>query len=241
MKAVILSAGQGSRLLPLTMEMPKCLVAVQGRAILMHQLAALAEAGVDEAVVVVGYRHKQVEAFLQQDLPVRATTLLNPFWAVANSIGSVWAARDHLRAPFCLMNGDTLFDGAVLANALARAPDGVGLLVERLHGAAEHDDMRVTVADGRVAAVSKFLEDGATTHRSLGVVTSKGAEGAYLDALDRVIRGEEGISSYHHAIVAELAGTTAVTALERSPGNWQEIDRPEDIATWDRTHGGGAR
>lgn len=232
MRAVILSAGYGSRLLPLSLDIPKCLVPVKGRAILLHQLDALAIAGVRRATVVVGYRHRQVDEFLAaRTLPVDTETLFNPFWSVANSIGSVWAAREHLAAPFCLMNGDTVFDAGVLAAGLARSGADIGLLVEPV-AAPELDDMRVEVIDDRVAAVGKDLPEGRTTHRSLGVVTSNGTDGRYRRALDEVIAGEGGYGSYHHAVVARLADTVGVAAIARGEGEWREIDRPEDIATW---------
>ncbi len=60
MQAVILAAGQGIRLRPLTDHCPKCLVEVGGRPILRYQLEALADAGVRECVIVVGHRAAQV-------------------------------------------------------------------------------------------------------------------------------------------------------------------------------------
>ncbi|RKF17672.1 phosphocholine cytidylyltransferase family protein [Altericroceibacterium spongiae] len=238
MKAVILSAGHGSRLLPLTLHTPKCLVPVDGRELLLHQLLALRETGIEEAVLVVGYRHEQIEAFVQQELPVRVTTLFNPFWSIANSIGSVWAARMHLDTPFCLMNGDTLFDRVVLTDSFRRLQAGVSLLVEPC-GTPETDDMRVHVEQGQVQQVSKVLPDSLTTHRSLGVIVSNGGT-SYRDALDAVIQQDGGPANYHHAIIAHLAQQDHVAAISRGQGDWQEIDRPDDISRWQRRHGEGA-
>jgi choline kinase len=237
MKAVILSAGYGSRLLPLTMEIPKCLVKVQGREILLRQLATLAEAGIEEAAIVVGYRHRQVRQFIaERALPLRVSTVFNPFWSVSNSIGSVWVAREHLLEPFCLLNGDTIFDETVLTEALRQPPPGIGLLVEATRGNVL-DDMRVAVEAGRVTAVAKDLDPARTTHRSLGVITSTGRDGAYAGALQTVIERDSGHAAYHHAIVAELAATVGVSAIEHHAGKWQEIDRPEDIDAWGQAQG----
>lgn len=241
MKGIILSAGKGSRLLPLTQEMPKCLVAVDGRAILDHQLAALAASGVREAIVVGGYRFAQIADHLERTPPPLDVALIfNPFWAVASSIGSVWAARDHLGEPFCLMNGDTVFDPSVIVDAVGRTAAGIGLLVEPLH-APLHDDMRVAVATGRVRAVAKDLPEAQTTHRSLGVVLSRDTDDCYRSALDAVIAAPDGIGAYHHAVVAHLARTDGVSAIVNDIGAWQEIDRPEDIAGWTREHRNPAR
>ncbi|MBB4616587.1 NTP transferase domain-containing protein [Sphingomonas abaci] len=234
MKAILLAAGQGSRLLPLTLERPKCLVPVGGRAILDHQLDACAAAGVEEAVVIGGYRIAQIAAHLaarpSDALPVRL--VLNPFWAVASSIGSVWAARDLLGDAFLLMNGDTVFDPDALRFAAAHAGAGVSLLVDPLDGPAEPDDMLVTVAGSRVTAVAKTLGPALASHRSLGVVVARAGSG-YAAALEAVIGGPEGIHAFHHAILDRLARDDAVAALALPSGlAWQEVDRPEDIARW---------
>jgi choline kinase len=231
MRAIILSAGRGSRLLPLTESMPKCLVPVDGRAILDHQLAALAEAGIARTTVIAGYRFDQVGAHLADHRPPLSVELrFNPFWAVSSSIGSVWAAQDLLDQPFCLLNGDTLLSSAVLARALSQADAGIGLVVEPLQTAAV-DDMLVAVSGTRVTAVSKTLDPASATHRSLGVVIA-GQESGYRRALDAVIAGEDGIQSYHHDVVAVLARQGAVSALIEHSGSWQEIDRPGDIQAW---------
>lgn len=234
MHGILLCAGQGSRLLPLTDRLPKCLVEVGGRAILEHQLEALASAGVSSASVIAGYRHAQVAAFLDRPLPLPVDLVLNPFWSVSNSIGSVWAVRAALDAPFVLANGDTVFDPGVLDAALAEARAGVRLLVEPIV-VPDVDDMRVSVSEGRVLAVSKTLDEARTTHRSLGVIVSGGGSD-YRASLQAVIERDNGHAAFHHAVIDLLARAGAVGAVERGAGAWQEFDRPEDLARWDELH-----
>lgn len=240
MKAIILAAGHGSRLLPLTLTTPKCLVEVGGRAILDHQLDAVAAAGFEGAVVVGGYRIDQIAAHLSARNGGLPTELVfNPFWSIANSIGSVWAARAYLDAPFALMNGDTLFDAAILRAALAdRGADtgsGVKLVIEPLVTPGL-DDMLVEADGDDVVAVGKHLVGHQATDRSLGLIVSTGAS-AYAEALRAVIGEEDGIHAYHHAVVRRAAETVGVRAV-RIAGDvrWQEIDRPEDIALWQHDH-----
>ncbi len=233
MKAIILAAGQGTRLLPFTRDHPKCLVPVGGKAILDHQIEALRAAGVDDILVVGGYCIGRLEQHLSQ-LPARTRPglLCNPFWAVANSIGSVWTARAMLDRPFCLLNGDTILAPELIGAALAAARPGVNLVVERAREVAL-DDMRVLVADGLVRRVGKELEDGA--HRSLGVVIATGLGGhLYGESLDAVICEPGGPQRFHHAVIDHLAQREQVTALDRAAARWIEIDRPEDIERWQR-------
>jgi choline kinase len=230
--AILLCAGLGSRLLPLTADRPKCLIEVGGRTILEHQVEALRAAGVGGVTVVGGYRFDRLEAFVADRWPdeQRPELVLNPFYAISSSIGSVWAARHRLGAPFCLLNGDTVYDPALVADGLARARPGLNLFVESID-APEPDDMLVRLDGDRVVAVSKALPPSLGRHRSLGFMVGDGQEG-YVHALDRVIREADGAQSFHHAIVDRLAHEGRVNAVAFEGGLWTEIDRPEDIARW---------
>lgn len=233
--AILLAAGQGTRLLPITSTLPKCLVEVGGRSILEHQLDALAQAGVGRVTVMTGYRHAQVVAALEKPMPLQVEARFNPFWAVASSIGSVWAARDLMDAPFCIINGDTLFDAAILTSALATPIASLGLVVEPIV-AADYDDMLVTLDGAQISAVGKDLPESSATHRSLGCIIADGGHHEYRQVMEEIIAERNGVGAYHHAIVDRLARRWLVSAIERAPGIWQEIDRTEDIVSWREQH-----
>lgn len=230
--AILLCAGLGSRLLPLTADRPKCLIEVGGRTILEHQVAALRAAGIAGITVVGGYRFDRLEAFVEArwDGEDRPELLLNPFYAASSSIGSVWAARHRLKAPFCLLNGDTIYDPSLVASGLSRTRRGVNLFVEPAPQP-EVDDMLVRLDGQRIVAVGKDLPHSLARHRSLGFVAGDGNDG-YAEALDRVIRGVDGVQSFHHAVIDRLAHESVVHAVPFDGGLWTEIDRPEDIVRW---------
>ena len=233
-RAILLAAGLGSRLLPLTAERPKCLIEVGGRTILEHQVEALRRAGVGKIVVVGGYRFDQLERFVDDRWAAdeRPELVFNPFFAVSSSIGSVWAARDHLNGEFCLLNGDTVYDPALVADGLSRLDQGLNLFVEPVT-TPESDDMLVRMAGDRVVQVGKDLSPLLAHHRSLGFVAWKGeGAGRYVDALNQVIGGVEGAQSFHHAIVDRIAREEGVHGVAFEGGQWTEIDRPDDIARW---------
>jgi choline kinase len=227
-KAILLCAGRGSRLDPLTADKPKCLVEVGGAAILDHQIAALHACGIHEVVIVAGYRCDSIKEHVARH-PAESgiDVTYNPRWATSNSIGSVWAAKSHLRNPFILVNGDTIFSPELLRKAMRSVETGVNLLIER--AAAAGDDMRVTLRDGRLAAVGKHIENAA--FRSLGIIVSTGGE-RYLGALANVLEAPDGDQSYHHAVIDRLAQHTAVNPVAVTGMHWQEIDRVSDIALW---------
>ena len=96
-KAIILSAGQGSRLGHLTDDRPKCLIEFNGRSLLDRQLDTLAANGVEEAVVVTGFRDDQIEEAIARrgSMGPSVRTVYNPFYKVADNLGSLFVARDE--------------------------------------------------------------------------------------------------------------------------------------------------
>ena len=229
-KAIILSAGQGSRLLPLTAKRPKCLIEVAGKTILDHQLDALFAAGIESAIVVTGYRSEMIDSHIASR-GGNVSTLFNPQWNTSSSIGSVWAARDELYGNFMIVNGDTVYSPSLLREALAGLKPGVSLLVEPVTKP-ELDEMRVQVDGDRIMAVAKTLDPQLARYRSLGVVAGRDDKGSYRNMLDAVMAQDGGSQSFHHSIVDRLAQIESVHPVMVTDRHWVEIDRPEDIAGW---------
>ena len=144
MKAVILSAGQGRRLSPLTDHKPKCLIELAGRSVLHWQLEHLRQAGVAEAVVVTGFEAGRVEAEVAGlTLPGLAVrTLFNPFYAVTDNLATCWLARAEIAGEVLILNGDTLFEPEVARRLLAAPVAAITVTIDR-KPAYDDDDMRV--------------------------------------------------------------------------------------------------
>lgn len=231
MQAVILSAGQGSRLAPLTADRPKCLIEFAGRSLLDWQLAALAEAGVDAVTVVTGFEASQVRERIARRYRPRVTTLHNPFFRVADNISSVWLARDALLdGDALILNGDTLVGPELIATALAAAtaPVSVTTTTKPVYDA---DDMKVTLAQGCVTAVSKRLPPGETDAESVGMLIFRGNGGArFADAVDVAIARDGGTGNYYLTAVCELAQQGIVGAADVTGHASAEVDYPADLA-----------
>lgn len=130
MKAVVLAAGVGSRLRPVTDHLPKCLVPIQGRALLDLWLDALARAGVDEVLVNLHHLPDRVlEHLARREGPPTVVTAYEP--RLLGSAGTLRANREFLAGEelFLAVNGDNLtnFDPRLLAEA-HRAAGGLATL-----------------------------------------------------------------------------------------------------------------
>ncbi|HCZ48513.1 MAG TPA: nucleotidyltransferase, partial [Gammaproteobacteria bacterium] len=138
----MLSAGQGRRLLPLTADRPKCLIDLHGKTLLQWQLDALLAAGVGPITVVTGYAAAAVEALLERHYDSRVVRAqFNPFFQVADNLGSCWIARDAFEGDVLLLNGDTVFETPVVERLLAAPPAPIRLTVDSKAGY-DDDDMK---------------------------------------------------------------------------------------------------
>ena len=122
MRALVLAAGQATRLRPFTVETPKCLLDVGGRPILAHLLDALAAQRIAEAVIVTGYLGEQIRAFVRGTAighPFPVTVVENPRYAETNNLYSVWVSRAQLLgSPFVICYADILFHPDILKACL---------------------------------------------------------------------------------------------------------------------------
>ena len=116
MKAIILGAGQGKRLLPLTSDRPKNTIELAGRTMLAWQVDQLVRCGVTSLCVVTGFRaeaqEREVDRLRGRYPDCSFDTVFNPFYKVADNLVSCWMVSDRMDEDFILVNGDTLFHEA---------------------------------------------------------------------------------------------------------------------------------
>ena len=231
MRAIILAAGQGSRLLPLTADRPKCLIDFNGRSLLDWQLDVLGANGVGEVLVVTGFRDDQVEAALaRRGGGPSVATLFNPFYKVADNLGTLWLAREWLDGDVLTLNGDTLVSDALVARVVGARIEGVAVSVDAKDGY-DADDMKVVRAsDGRLLAIGKQLDEGVNAE-SIGFIAYRG-EGAvrFRRAVERAMRMPEGTNAWYLRVVHTLAQTERIETFDISGEAWGEVDFPEDVA-----------
>lgn len=238
MKAVLLCAGRGSRLLPMTDDIPKCLVPVDGKPILDHQIANFQAAGVTEFVIVAGYRAQAISDHIRRYAPTAPITFVfNPFWSLTSSIASLWIAREHLTGDFCVANGDVIISANILIQAQRDLENGIHLLVQE--GGEHNDDMRVALERNAeeqkpfITAVGKHLPRDIAKYRSLGVIYGRNDAGRYRQEIDSIMAEHDGPQYFHHQAVHRLAQAHRVSPLF-AVGDWMEIDSTDDIAAWQK-------
>ncbi|WPB58960.1 phosphocholine cytidylyltransferase family protein [Xylophilus sp. GOD-11R] len=232
-RALILGAGQGSRLLPMTQQLPKCLLDLSGRSMLEWQLRGLFECGVQEAVVVTGFREDLVCEALTRITPrgMVVRTLFNPFYKLADNLASCWMARAEFDRPCLILNGDTLFEPEIARRLLSAPPAPITVTIDR-KPQFDDDDMKVQTKDGRLCAIGKTLPADIVDGESIGFLRFDVEGGAmFVQELERNMRTPEGPGLWYLSAIHRLAQAGAHIGVASIEGlEWGELDFPADLA-----------
>ena len=155
MKAVILAAGVGKRLWPVTQHRPKCLVEIGGQTLLSRYLSSLASVGVQRADIVVGYKQEMIRAAVESNpFGVRIQFLVNEQFH-RGSISSLWIARTALDDDVVIMDADVLFHQDILRRLVRSTYPNALLMDDSVKQTGE--ECMVVAEGGRVIALTKRM------------------------------------------------------------------------------------
>ena len=230
MKAVILSAGQGKRLLPMTADCPKCILPVRGRTMIEWQVDELAKCGIDRVTAILGYRADKVEKILRRRYGSnRVKTVYNAAYAVSDNLVSCWAANDEMSSDFVLLNGDTLFEAAVLKRLLDSDTNPVTVVVSQ-KSQYDEDDMKVELDGGRLVRIGKDLLPDQVDAESIGMILFRD-QGPMLfrNALEKALRDSSSQTKWYLSVIDEMAQSMPVWTCTIRGLQWCEVDYPADL------------
>lgn len=229
--AILLSAGQGSRMLPLTVDRPKCLIDFSGKSLLAWQIEMLARGGVRRIDVVTGFMTDMVDAAIAaiDDPRVTITTRFNPFYKVADNLGSCWIAREAMEGDFLILNGDTLVSEELVAKVQSGSEWPIAVTVD-VKDAYDSDDMKVWREGEQLRRIGKTLTAAESNAESIGFLAFRG-EGSQLfrEAVRAYMRTPEGVQHWYLKVIDSLAHTGKVGTVSIEGLGWAEVDFLNDI------------
>jgi choline kinase len=250
-RAILIAAGRGKRLGPHTQEVPKCMVPIGDKPILGHVWDALSSVGVDELVVIRGYRGDVLEPFVRSLGVPNVTFVDNDDWQTNNVLLSMDKARAFFDRPTYVTYSDIVFTPAVARAAAASTAD-IGLVIDRdfraiYEGRTEHplDEGEVSdlLPDGTVARVGKKAlppADAVGEYIGLCHLSARGAATVAntLSQLAQRFAGREDepfqrAARYRNAYQTDLWQQLIDAGLPVHPifidGQWREIDTGQDL------------
>jgi 2-aminoethylphosphonate-pyruvate transaminase len=223
-RGIILAAGRGSRLVNGS-GIPKPLVEVGGRPMIQHVLAAFREAGLTEAVVVVGYQAEKMRQALAGDQGIAVTIVENPDWQKSNGV-SLLAAAKYVTGPCILSMSDHLYESGMV-RTLCRLPvnDGVChlLMDDNTDAVFDIDDAtKVRRLGDRIVAIAKELDDYDGIDCGVFRITP-----TLVDALGTTYR-ERGDCSLSDG-VRMLCSKGLMRAVPVAGEAWLDVDTPQAL------------
>lgn len=237
LKAIILAAGEGTRLRPYTLDRPKCLVEVEGRSLLDRQLAVLAAEDVHSIVLIGGYR---VEMLQRPGIEIR----VNPRFAETNMVWTLFCAEADLEGDVLLCYGDIVYSQEIL-RALLQSKADIAVAIDldwESYWRARNEDPLDDAETLKLGADGRILEIGQKP-KSLAEI-----EGQYMGLMKFSAKGLQLLKKTFHD--AKSAGTLRGKPLEKAymtdllqmmidldcrldavlvHGGWVEVDTVSDL------------
>jgi len=224
-EAVILIAGQGSRLRGADKNCLKPFVPVLGRPLLSYTLETISSAGINTVHLVVGYESERVIAQAKQLIPphINASFILNRDWQKQNGI-SLLTAAGHVSAPFLLTMGDHVFENTVIDCLLDNyEPDLLNIAIDRkLDSIVDLDDaMKLQTRGNKVAGIGKNLRSYDAIDTGLFVCPSE-----IFAYLERAKSKNAGSDCSLANGVELMAAAGKVRGIDIGSARWHDIDTP---------------
>jgi choline kinase len=224
MQAIIVAAGEGNRLRPLTETRPKALLDIGDRSLITRSIGNLQEVGVSDIALVVGYREEMIKEHLAE---FEITWFSNPIYQGTNNMASLRLALPFIKENFLYLHSDLIYDPQLLQQIVVDKNPNV-LLVERK--SCNEEDMKVKVEGGVLVesnkeipltesfgewtGIAKFSSSfSEVLHKRISILMEQGHQQAYDTlAFTELVRDGHTIS------IAEFTGLP-----------WVEIDTLEDL------------
>lgn len=227
MKALILAAGFGSRLAPITDNLPKSLVPVNGEPILFKQIKNLHENGITDITVISGYKAEILEKAVHAEWP-EIKVIESVDYATTNNMYSAYLGIQSVGTDgFLMMNADVFYDSSVV-KALLACPHANAIVTDI--GNYNEESMKVIEKDGRLVEIAKTItkEDALGSSIDVYKFDAEGATAFYNKCKEYIeVNGE--LKKWSEVALNDILGDVVFKACALE-GRWFEIDNHDDLA-----------
>ena len=228
--ALLLAAGTGSRLYPLTKSEPKCMTFVNGKSILDRMVASLNHHGFKRLVIVTGHLESCIRKYLGNQIgDMEIEYIYSPLYKTTNNIYSLWMARNAIKEPFLLLESDLIYDKSLLARMLTPDRIAVSRMRKWMNG--------TCVKFNQSEVVKKFIlgnaeDSGIDRFKTVNIYSfSLKSWEKIVKRLDQHILGGK-VNDYYETVFADLVDedNLSLKAVTFDQKQWYEIDTLGDLA-----------
>jgi choline kinase len=231
MQAIILAAGLAKRLRPLTDTTPKCLLKVGDKTILEMTINNVLKNGINEFIMVTGYRENMIKDFISAHFPdLDITYITNSDYENNNNSYSLWMAKDYVKGDCILLDSDILFDSRIISKLLeSEHPDA--LAVNANHKLSDEEIKVIVDSTNKILHIGKELDPLESYGESIGIEKFSPVFFKSLGkVLQRKIVKENNVNEFYEKSFQELNDSgNAMYAIDVSEYKSMEIDFPADL------------
>jgi choline kinase len=231
MIAVILAAGTGTRLRPLTENKPKCLLNVGEKNILQRTLENVIANDINEFVIVTGYLEQQIKDFVSANFPdILVSYIYNEAYAVTNNIYSLWLAKDHLLGcDIILLDSDIVFDKQIITKLMNAGYENC--LALKRHKVGEEEIKVKADKEGKVLEISKIVTPKHAIGESIGIeIFSTETLFKLYEVMHTMIVEESNVNIFYEAAFEKMIQQgEEIYVVDVTEYACMEIDTAEDL------------
>ena len=231
--AVLLAAGTGSRLRPLTLNAPKCLTVVAGKPILQRLLDNLRAQGIKKLIVATGYLDKSIEKYLQQHATdMKIEYVFNADYQTTNNIYSLWLTKDAVKEPFLLVECDLVFDTPMLTEMMYPDRIAISNMLPWMNGTTVTLTPSNEVSSFQIGSETANIDAFKTVN--ICSFSLKSWEKVLLKLEEYISAGR--INSYYESVFAGMAIDKSLVfdAVFFQQDRWYEVDTLADLEEADK-------
>jgi len=232
MELVILSAGIGKRLRPLTDKKPKCLIEVLGKPILEHQLELFLDNNqIDQIIIIIGYKADLIKKYIKsrKNSNRKIKLLVNQIYDKTNNMYSLYLAEDYLKNSFLLLNGDVILQKEIV-DGLIDFPFKDAIAVDV--GKYNEESMKVTQNTGYLTDISKVIDKKNALGCSIDFYKfSEEGKNQLFNKINEYVNEKKEKNLWTEVAIQELLrkNELKMKAYDIKNMNWIEIDNLKDL------------
>jgi len=237
-KAIIIAAGPGKRLMPLTKDRPKCMLDINGKTLLQRQIEIFKECGIEDIIVVRGHKKNAI------NYP-GLNYFYNSEFQTNNILESMFCAESEMDGEFIVTYSDIWFDKSVVEKLLKSKKD-ISLIVDRVwqssyEGRYQHpieEAEKAIIKNGKIIKIGKGLNKNEVQGEFIGLAKFTEAGTEILKSIYRIAKNLYSDKPFHESSIFKKAYLTDMIQelIDRGfdvhnvdiEGNWIEIDTHED-------------
>lgn len=229
MKAVILAAGIGTRLNPITLKKPKCMVKVAGEPILAHQIRAYVNAGISEIIIVAGYKINQIKEYCKNIKYINIKIIENKYYRSTNNMYSLYLAKNEVSGnDFLLSNGDVVCDKEIIEIAVNNKSESLAFYDSDNY---DEEELKLKISNNRAYSIEpKGPNKNNSNGSTIGIFTfNKEASILLFNDIKKIIEEKNLKNEWFEYSLSNIFKKTTFKPVDIKEFSWIEIDDYKDF------------